>query len=67
MEKKHIIELRLNEADDFVTILLDGKETELDGWDYSYCEHVFEVINSLEAIFDKLNGEPFEIIITKED
>ena len=67
MKNKHIIELKENETDDFVTILLDGKSIEINDWSYSYCEHIFEVLDVLEIIFKKLNGEPFEIVRIKEE
>ena len=66
MKNKHIIEFRENEADDFVTILLDGKEIE-NGWNDGYCEHIFEVLDVLEEICKRINGEPFEIVRIKEE
>ena len=68
MKNKHIIELKENKADDFVTILLDGKGIEIKGWYYSYCENIYEVLDVLEIIFKEIKGEPFEIIrITIEE
>lgn len=66
MKNKHIIELRENEADDFVTILLDGKYIE-NGWNDGYCEHISEVLDVLEEICKRINGEPFEIVRIKEE